>query len=165
VRLALDLAVVAIGGSAVVLYVVLGPTAVAGSASLVQGVLSIAYPVGDMVLLVGLASVLVREADSSARRALQFIGVGLLLYVAGDVIYGYISLHSTYHGGSAVDTFWVVPIALWALGAAAQETPPASAERPVRVVSSARVGRHISPPRSGSGSYSRLCAVAPSFLR
>jgi diguanylate cyclase (GGDEF)-like protein len=134
VRLALDLAVVAIGGSAAVLYVVLGPTAVAGSPSLVQGVLSIAYPVGDMVLLVGLASVLVREADSSARCALQFIGVGLLLYVAGDVIYGYISLHSTYHGGSDVDTFWVVAIALWAVGAAAQETPPASAELPIRGV-------------------------------
>jgi diguanylate cyclase len=134
VRLALDLAVVAIGGSALVLYLVLGPTAVAGSPSFVQGVFSIAYPVGDMVLLVGLASVLVREGDRSARRALQFIAVGLLLYVAGDVIYGYISLHSTYHGGDAVDTFWVVAIALWAVAAAAQETASASGALPIGVV-------------------------------
>jgi diguanylate cyclase (GGDEF)-like protein len=128
VRLGLDLAVVAIGSSAVVLYLVLGPTAVAGSPSLLEGVFSIAYPVADMVLLVGLASVLVRTADSSARRALQFIAAGLLLYVAGDVIFGYISLHSVYHGGDPVDTFWVVAIALWAVAAAAQKTVTASGE-------------------------------------
>ncbi|HLK43087.1 MAG TPA: GGDEF-domain containing protein, partial [Thermoleophilia bacterium] len=70
VRLGLDLAVVALGSSAVVLYLVLGPTVVAGSPNLLQGIFSVAYPVGDVVLLIGLASVLVREAHPSARRAL-----------------------------------------------------------------------------------------------
>ncbi len=120
VRLGLDLAVVAIGSSAVVLYLVVGPTVVAGSPNLVQGVFSVAYPVGDVVLLIGLASVLVREADPSARRALWFMAIGLLLYVLGDVIYGYLSLHSTYQGGDPVDTFWIVAIALWAVAGTAQ---------------------------------------------
>jgi diguanylate cyclase (GGDEF)-like protein len=128
VRLGLDLAVVAIGCSAVVLYLVLGPTVVAGGPDLLEDVFSVAYPVGDVVLLVGLASVLVREADPSARRALQFMAAGLLLYVLGDVIYGYISLHSTYHGGDAVDSFWVVALAMWALAGAAQTAPAAPAE-------------------------------------
>jgi diguanylate cyclase (GGDEF)-like protein len=133
VRLGLDLAVVAIGSSAVVLYVVLGPTVVAGSPNLLQGVFSVAYPVGDVVLLIGLASVLVREAHPSARRALWFLGGGLLLYVVGDVIYGYISLHSTYQGGDPVDTFWVVAIALWAIAGEAQRKPePPSANVAVR---------------------------------
>jgi two-component system cell cycle response regulator len=126
VRLGLDLAVVAIGSSAVVLYVVLGPTVVAGSTNLLQGVFSVAYPVGDVVLLIGLASVLVREADPAARRALWFLGSGLLLYVIGDVVYGYISLHSTYQGGDPVDTFWLVAIALWAVAGVAQTRPDAS---------------------------------------
>jgi diguanylate cyclase (GGDEF)-like protein len=126
VRLGLDLAVVAIGSSAVVLYLVLGPTVVAGSPNFVQGVFSVAYPVGDVVLLIGLASVLVREADPSARRALWFMATGLLLYVVGDVIYGYISLHSTYQGGDPVDTFWIVAIALWAVAGMAQIGPEAS---------------------------------------
>ena len=120
VRLGLDLAVVAIGSSSVVLFLVLGPTVVAGSPTLLEGAFSVAYPVGDVVLLIGLASVLVREADPSARRALWFLGAGLVLYVIGDVIYGYISLHSTYQGGDPVDTFWVSAVALWAVGAAAQ---------------------------------------------
>ncbi|MEA2145245.1 MAG: hypothetical protein QOG59_832, partial [Solirubrobacteraceae bacterium] len=122
-RLGLDLAVVAIGSSAVVLYLVLGPTVVAGSANLLEGVFSVAYPVGDVVLLVGLASVLVRAADPTARRALLFLAVGLLLYVTGDVIYGYISLHSTYHGGDPVDSFWVAAVAMWAIAGAAQTAP------------------------------------------
>jgi diguanylate cyclase (GGDEF)-like protein len=126
VRLGLDLAVVAIGSSAVVLYLVLGPTVVAGSPNLLEGVFSVAYPVGDVVLLIGLASVLVREADPSARRALWFLAAGLLLYVIGDVIYGYISLHTTYQGGDLVDSFWVVAIALWAVAAAAQIRPDAT---------------------------------------
>jgi hypothetical protein len=50
--------VVAIGGSAVVIYVVLGPTAVERGSSTSQVAFSIAHPVGDMVLLVGLAALL-----------------------------------------------------------------------------------------------------------
>jgi diguanylate cyclase (GGDEF)-like protein len=125
-RLGLDLAVVALGGSAVVLYVVLGPTAVEGGPSVLQDVFSIAYPVGDIVLLVGLASVLLRQAPSSAQRSLQFIAVGLLLYVVGDLIYGYITLHSVYHGGDPVDTFYMVAIALFAVAGAAQPTAVAA---------------------------------------
>jgi diguanylate cyclase (GGDEF)-like protein len=69
--------------------------------------------------------VLVREADPSARRALWFLAAGLLLYVIGDVLYGYISLHSTYQGGDPVDAFWIVAIALWAVAATAQIGPDA----------------------------------------
>jgi hypothetical protein len=55
VRLGLDLAVVAIGASVVVLYVVLGPTIVAGGGNVLQEVLSVTYPVTDMVLLFAVA--------------------------------------------------------------------------------------------------------------
>ena len=147
VRLGLDLAVVAIGSSAVVLYLVLGPTVVAGSPNLLEGVFSVAYPVGDVVLLIGLASVLVREADPAARRALWFLAAGLLLYVIGDVIYGYISLHSTYQGGDPVDTFWLVAIALWAVAAAAQIRPDATSVNAVAV----RLPRRSWAPYIGAG--------------
>jgi len=122
VRLGLDLAVVAIGGSAVVLYLVLGPTAVAGAGSVLEAVVSIAYPVGDMVLLVGLASLLLRQATQSSERALQFMAVGLLFFVAADLAYGYINLHSSYQGGDPVDTLWMIAIALFAVAGAAQRT-------------------------------------------
>ena len=83
-RLGLDLAVVAIGGFAVVMYSVIGP-AVADSSE--EVLLSVAYPVGDLVLLVGLASLLLRNTAPSSVASLRLLALGLLLYAAGDLVY------------------------------------------------------------------------------
>jgi diguanylate cyclase (GGDEF)-like protein len=130
VRLVLDLAVVAIGGSAVVIYVVLGPTAVQGGPSSLQTVFSVAYPVGDMVLLVGLATLLLARPLRSSRVALKLLAAGLVFFVAADLVYGYITLHSTYHGGDPVDAVWMAAIALLAVAAAAQQPVDGPEEAP-----------------------------------
>jgi two-component system, cell cycle response regulator len=123
VRLMLDVAVVAIGGAMVVTYVVFGPTLRAGGPTALTSGVSIAYPVGDMILLVGLGSVLLRRTAVSSTRALQFMVVGLLFFVAADLVYGYIQLHSTYQGGNPVDSLWMIAIALSAVAGAAQTAP------------------------------------------
>lgn len=122
VQLVVDLAVVAIGSSAAVVYVVLGPTLVASSGSPLQVAFSVAYPVGDMVLLVGLASLLLRGSAPSARWALRLLAAGLVLFVIGDVAYGYITFHSTYQVGDPIDTTWMVALALMAVAATTQRT-------------------------------------------
>jgi diguanylate cyclase len=119
IRLGVDLALVALGGCAVVTYVVLGPTALAGGDPL-QAAFSVAYPVGDMVLLVALASALLRGTAPSARRPLQLLASGIAAYIAADLVYGWITLHSSYQGGDPVDTLWMVAIALTAVAPAAQ---------------------------------------------
>jgi len=126
VRLMLDLAVVAIAGAMVVTYVVLGPTLRQGGPDALSNVVSIAYPVGDMILLVGLGSVLLRRTAISSARALQFMVAGLLFFVAADLVYGYIQLHSTYQGGDPVDSLWMIAIALFAVAGAAQASPDPS---------------------------------------
>jgi diguanylate cyclase (GGDEF)-like protein len=123
IRLALDLGVVAIGGATVVIYVVLGPTLVQGAPDALQTAFSVAYPVGDMILLVGLGSVLLRGTAASSTRALQLMAAALTLYVIADLIYGYITLHGTYRGGDPVDTLWIVAIGLLTIAAAAQPAP------------------------------------------
>jgi diguanylate cyclase (GGDEF)-like protein len=129
VRLAVDLAVVAIGGSAAVVYVVLGPTLVANSGSPLQVGFSVAYPAGDLVLLVGLASLLLRGSAPSARWALRLLGAGLVLFVVGDVVYGYITLHSSYQTGDPIDTTWMVALALMAVAGTTQRR----IDRPERI--------------------------------
>jgi len=119
IRLWLDLIVVALGGSALVIYAVLGPDAVAAGSTIQTGV-SVAYPVGDMVLLVALASVLLGSAPLSGRTALRLLAAGLGFFVAADLVYGYVVLHSSYHGGDPVDALWMVAIALFALAGSAQ---------------------------------------------
>jgi diguanylate cyclase (GGDEF)-like protein len=120
VRTAVDLAVVALGGGAAVVYVVLGPTALRQAASVGEALCSIAYPVGDMVLLVGLGSLLLHGSPPSSRRALQLVGVGLGFYVLADLVYGYVQLHATYRGGDPVDSLWMIAIAVMAVGATFQ---------------------------------------------
>jgi two-component system, cell cycle response regulator len=149
VRLMLDLAVVAIGGATVVTYVVLGPTLRAGGPDVLTNVVSIAYPVGDMILLVGLASVHLRRTAVSSARALQFVVVGLLFFVAADLVYGYIQLHSTYQGGDPVDSLWMIAIALFAVAGAAQTSPGSSAV--------------VAEGRRGTASWAPYVAVAVGF--
>jgi len=123
VRLMLDLAVVALGGAMLVTYVVLGPTLRQGGPDPLSNVVSVAYPVGDMILLVGLGSVLLRRTAVSSARALQFMAAGLGFFVAADLVYGYVQLHSTYQGGDPVDSLWMIAIALFAVAGAAQAGP------------------------------------------
>jgi signal transduction histidine kinase len=115
-RLALDLATTALGGAAIVWYLVLGPTTQAGGDTL-QLVFSVAYPVGDMILIVGLASVLLRDTTDSTRRALWLLAGGLVLFVAGDVVYAYATLHGTFSGGDALNLTYYVAFALFAVAA------------------------------------------------
>ena len=127
-RLGLDLAIVAIGGTAVVIYVVLGATIVQSGPDPLQTGISIAYPVGDMVLLVGLGSVLLRRRAASSTSALWFLAAGLLFFITADLVYGWITLYSTYHGGDPVDSLYMISIALFAVAGAAQTPPEPSTE-------------------------------------
>ncbi len=128
IRFGFDMAVVAISGAVVVIYLVLGPTLLESGADPVQTAFSVAYPVGDMVLFVGLAVVLIRRCGSSTT-ALRVIAAGLVCFVAADLAYGYITLHSTYHAGDPVDTLWMIAMALFAIGAATQ--PSSIAHTPI----------------------------------
>jgi diguanylate cyclase len=130
IRLLLDLAVVAIGGAAVVIYVVLGPVALQGGSNVLQAAFSIAYPVGDMVLLVGLATLLLGRPLPSSRLALRLLAVALVFYVTSDLVYGYITLHSTYQTGDPVDLLSMVALMLLAIAAAAQQAPDAAEKAP-----------------------------------
>jgi hypothetical protein len=123
----LDLAVVAIAGAMVVTYVVVGPTLREGGAGTLSTGVSIAYPVGDMILVIGLGSVLLRRTARSSTRALQFMVAGLLFFVAADLVYGYIQLHSTYQDGDPVDSLWMIAIAFAAVAGAAQTSPQSTA--------------------------------------
>jgi hypothetical protein len=65
---------------------VLGPTAKAGGDPL-QMVFSVAYPVGDMILIVGLASVHLRGVRERTRRALWLLAGGLVLFVVAFALF------------------------------------------------------------------------------
>jgi PAS domain S-box-containing protein len=114
-RILLDGATIVTGGGALVWYFVLGPTALAGEESALATAVSIAYPVGDLILLAGLAAVLLRRVPDVLRVPLLLIAAGMLCSIVADVVYGYGVLHDTYTNGDPIDTLYMLEFALFAL--------------------------------------------------
>jgi len=119
-RTLLDGATIVIGGGAVVWYFVLGPTALSGADSALAKGVSLAYPLGDLILLAGLAGVLLRRSTRVLRTPLLLITAAIACSIVADVVYGSGVLHGTYTGGDPVDTLYVLAFALFALAAGAQ---------------------------------------------
>jgi len=134
-RAALDMVTIAIGGAAVVWYVVLGPTAYADTGGPLSTVVSLAYPAGDLVLIVALAQLLVDPSGHVRRRSLQLLAAAISAFIVADVVYARLVLEETYAGGNLVDTLYVAAILLFALAAGAERpnaegAAPSGAARP-----------------------------------
>src|SRR6266542_510177 len=128
-KLALDTATVVTGGFMVLWYLVLGPVVTKGGAGFLTLATSVAYPAGDLVLLIGIAEVLLRGPATSSRRPLQILVVGLALFVVADVYYGYVALHQGFIGGSWPDLLWLGTDYLFAVSALEQHRRAEHLER------------------------------------
>ena len=117
--LALDIGVVAIGAASLVWTVYLSPRAATGTGLSLTAATSVAYPVGDMVLLFGVISLLMRGAAPEHAVPMRMLAGGLGLLLITDLIYGQLQLHGNYTGGDPVDTGWIAAMTLFSLGAVA----------------------------------------------
>jgi PAS domain S-box-containing protein len=131
-RIVLDGATIVLGGGAVVWYFVLGPTVTAGGDGALATVVSLAYPVGDLILLAGLAAVLLRRSPPVLKVPLLLIAAGVLASVAADVVYGNGVLNGTYTGGDPIDTLYLLEFMAFALAGIAQK-PVRSSDQLVAV--------------------------------
>lgn len=132
-RMILDGATIVVGGGAVVWYFVLGPTAEQGGQSALAMAVSMAFPIGDLFLLAGLAAVLLRTTPLALRTPLRLIAAALVLGIVADVLYGAGQLDGTYIAGDSIDTLYVFEFALFALAGISQryahaEDPSATSE-------------------------------------
>jgi signal transduction histidine kinase len=119
-RAILDGATIVVGGGALVWYFVLGPTAEQGGQSALAMAVSMAFPVGDLFLLAGLAALLLRATPHALRLPLRLIAAALVFGIVADVLYGAGQLHGTYTAGDYIDTLYVFEFALFALAGISQ---------------------------------------------
>jgi diguanylate cyclase (GGDEF)-like protein/PAS domain S-box-containing protein len=103
----LDSMTVLLGGGMVIWYLLLRPIAQAEDSSPLLTTLSLAYPVGDLVLLFGITNVVLRRPLARSGRALAILASGLLLFVVADVAFGYMSIQEQYETGDWPDMLWV----------------------------------------------------------
>lgn len=106
----------------------------------VQKAFSIAYPLGDLLVLAMLARLLAPRTGGS--RSLQLLTIGTLGILISDVLFGLIQLDGTWRIGTAVDLGWAVLYTCW--GAAALHPSMVTLTRPAPVqpptLAPARVG-------------------------
>jgi diguanylate cyclase (GGDEF)-like protein len=111
----LDGAIAALGVSAVAsiwLHALLRTT----SSSFVPAAMTMAYPVGDLVLLmiiVAACGLLGCRPD----RALSYLGIGLVLFAAADTVYTFRVATNNLQSGTMVDPMWAVAAVLIAAAA------------------------------------------------
>jgi diguanylate cyclase (GGDEF)-like protein len=111
-RLLLDMGTVFVGGVTLIWYVALGPTVAVGAPFDLADLVTFAYPVGDLLLLFGTLSLLWRGVPRLSVVSLRIVSGGLLVFIAADITYDYITVNSTYLGGDPVDTLWIVALVI-----------------------------------------------------
>ena len=156
-RLLLDMGTVFIGGVTLIWYLVLGP-AVRGAGFDLADLVLFSYPVGDLLLLFGVLSLLWRGAPRRSVVPLRIFAGGLLVFIAADITYNYITVHSSYVGGDPVDTLWFLALTILFVAAGSQlQAGPGGDTTPLPSVPAARPS--ALPYLAVAGSYLLLILV------
>ncbi|MFE9444684.1 putative bifunctional diguanylate cyclase/phosphodiesterase [Streptomyces sp. NPDC006602] len=103
----------------------------------VQKAFSIAYPLGDILVLAMLLRLLAGRGGKS--RSLMLLTTGTVGLLTADVAYGLIQLHGTWRTGTVVDLGWAVLYGAWA--AAALDPSMRSLTQPVPTLTDTGRGR------------------------
>jgi diguanylate cyclase (GGDEF)-like protein len=110
----IDAAIIATGLGLLSWTFLMKPIAADPSLSLPERLISLAYPLGDVLLLVMVARLVTSPGARTA--AYRLLGLALVLLLAADVGYAALNLVSSYEGG-LVDAGWLLSYVVW--GAAA----------------------------------------------
>jgi diguanylate cyclase (GGDEF)-like protein len=113
----LDTGTVVIGAYMILWYFALGPTARATGAGWFENFVSLAYPIGDLVLVLAITRILLGQPPRGVGHSLGILASGLLLFVVADVAFAHLSLNDAYAGGDWPDSLWMVAQVLMAVSA------------------------------------------------
>lgn len=115
-RVILDAAATVVAGASIVWLVTLAPATASGGNPL-QLLVSVAYPCGDLMLIMALTALAVRSRRVIGSWSLLLLKTSMALYATADVIYGRMALAGTYSGGSWLDVAYILAIAMLAASA------------------------------------------------
>ena len=134
-QLVLDGAIVTLGGAGILWYFVLGPT-VTGlqHTGVLPALVTVAYPCGDLILIVGLVYLLLSGGDRRSHLPLRLLAAGMACYVLSDSVYAWQQANTAYAGGSLTDYGYFVATCLFVFAACAQTVPKATRLEAVRLL-------------------------------
>lgn len=149
-------ALILTAGLAVLLWVnLIGPLSQAEGMSWIQRAISIAYPLGDVVMLMVLARLL--ASGVAITPSVLLLTLGTLGILASDVLYGLLQLKGTWQVGTPMDLGWVVFFTAWGLAALHPSMRDLTEQVPQR-------GSPESPPKHRLTLLAVASLVAPGVL-
>lgn len=135
-KIALDAATIFLGGGVLVWYFVLRPS-LEGLGSTFADAITIAYPTGDLLLILGIAVLAVGGNRFRSIPALVTLLSAVVFGFAADLAYGYTSMLDSYEAAGIIDVVYLVSWFLFCL-AAAFEYQAASSEQRVPAPAAAK---------------------------
>ena len=78
-----------------------------------QRAISIAYPLGDVLVLALLARLLTPNPTDRHNRSVQYLVVGTVTLLGFDIAYGILQLNATWQAGTVLDSGWIVFYTAW----------------------------------------------------
>ena len=118
VKLTLDVGTVLLTGVAAIWFYLLAPAMAEPATSPVETLVTVAYPIGDIVLLFGSAFALLHRPAAVGRHPLAMLATSGLVVFLADLLYGRIVLRDgEYLSGHPVDLGWQLAALLWLLSA------------------------------------------------
>ncbi len=118
--LALDVATVMLATLMLVWYLVVEPTVSSYQSTGLSEVLSLLYPAGDLILVLGATRAFMRRLPGPTNWPLLFLGTGAASLAVADVLYAHLELSNHYGPGTAPDALWLLAMASIAGAALAQ---------------------------------------------
>lgn len=123
IKTIIDMLVVMIGAFLIFWNFLIGPLAQDGiGKSWLASALTLAYPIGDLVLLWASLLLLYHRTDSPNDTPLFILSVGILFTIFADSLYSFETLAGTYVSGSVSDVGWVIAYILFGLAGLWQAT-------------------------------------------
>jgi len=113
----LDTGTVVIGAFMILWYFALGPTARQSGSTFLESFVSLAYPIGDLVLVLAISRILLGQPSRGLGHALGILASGIILFIIADVGFAHLSFTESYSGGSWPDSLWMVAQVLMAVSA------------------------------------------------
>jgi hypothetical protein len=118
VKLTLDVGTVLLTGVAAIWFYLLAPAMADPATSTIETLLTVAYPIGDIVLLFGSAFALLHRPAPISRHPLAMLATSGMIVFFADLLYGRIVLREgEYLSGNPVDLGWQLAALLWLLAA------------------------------------------------
>lgn len=159
-KFALDCVTVTTAGAMLIWYFVLDPAAVrlADEASGIEVLVTISQPLGDILLVLGAASLVLRLPTGPERRPMLLLSIAMLSNALADSLWIYQALQGDYATGGATDGLWYFGYLCTIASAESECMLPRGARNPERALAENSGSYHL-PYLAIAVAYSLLLYV------